>query len=433
MSAASTTAPGSSATGTTTSGMTSATPTPATTAAPASASALIDHVFIILKENHTFDNYFGTFPGANGRMTAVNSKGQSVPLTGPVTNLDFPGSNDWGSAHTDWNKGSMSSFDTGEESSFYSIVAAVDNGPFESYAPTSGQPGGPIQWYWEVAQQGVLCDNYYTAVMGPSIPNHMFTVAASSGGCISNPDLISGQVQVIDAAGNISNHANSFSTSEISTTLFNELEKKGLSWRYFEEAGRSGVVSSLLTSFVNNDTSITCIDAATSLPDFAQNYQTQDPSLDSSLGTYLANGNVGNVTWITPNITNCEHPAVGDVSVGTTWTKNVVNAIGQSQYWNHCAILITWDDFGGFYDHVAPPQVDAQGLGFRVPCVVISPYARKGAVDSTQYEHSSLVKFAETVFGIAPMTARDAASEDMTNAFDFTQAPRPFSEFYFTK
>ena len=107
--------------------------------------------------------------------------------------------------------------------------------------------------------------------------------------------------------------------------------------------------------------------------------------------------------------------------------------VGASQYWGSCAILITWDDYGGFYDHVPPPQVDDLGLGFRVPCIVLSPYARKGAIDSTLYEHSSCVKLAETVFGIPAMTARDAAANDLTNAFDFNQAPRDFSEFYFAR
>ena len=108
-----------------------------------------------------------------------------------------------------------------------------------------------------------------------------------------------------------------------------------------------------------------------------------------------------------------------------------MNEIGSSQYWSKCAIFITYDDYGGFYDHVPPPQVDQLGLGFRVPCTVVSPYAKKGFVDHTQFEHSSLLKFAETLFGIPAMTARDAAAADMTDAFDFTQTPRDFSEFRF--
>ena len=106
-----------------------------------------------------------------------------------------------------------------------------------------------------------------------------------------------------------------------------------------------------------------------------------------------------------------------------------MNAIGASQYWDRCVIFITWDDFGGFYDHVPPPQVDSMGLGFRVPCLIVSPYAKKGYVDHTQYEHSSICKFAESLYDLPAMTARDAAANDMMNAFDFTQKPRPFSDF----
>src|SRR5581483_6403688 len=144
-----------------------------------------------------------------------------------------------------------------------------------------------------------------------------------------------------------------------------------------------------------------------------------------------AQGQVGHVTWIKPSPFNCEHPGISSVKTGTEWTRKIVNQIGASQYWGRCAILITWDDFGGFYDHVAPPQVDNLGLGFRVPCIVVSPYAKKGAVCHTQYEHSSMMKFAETVFGLPAMSSRDAASGDMTDCFDFTQTPRDFSEFHF--
>jgi phospholipase C len=126
-----------------------------------------------------------------------------------------------------------------------------------------------------------------------------------------------------------------------------------------------------------------------------------------------------------------EHPALSPIDEGCEWTRKVVNQIGQSRYWDHCAIFITFDDFGGWFDHVPPPQVDRLGLGFRVPCIVVSPYAKRGFVDHTQYEHSSLLKFVETLFQIPPMTARDAQSADMTDAFDLTQPARSFSEFQF--
>src|SRR5579883_1490270 len=170
------------------------------------------------------------------------------------------------------------------------------------------------------------------------------------------------------------------------------------------------------------------LDCLTSLRSFSSSYA-ELPNLPQTLSAKLAAGDVGNVTWLRPCPTNSEHPLFGGVDEGAEWTQAVVEAIGRSKYWEKCAIFITWDDFGGFYDHVAPPQLDRMGLGFRVPCIVVSPYAKKGSVDHTLYEHSSVLKFVESLHDLPAMTARDAASETMTSAFDFQQAPRSFAEF----
>jgi phospholipase C len=408
-----------------------ATTAPVTSAPPAFVPLPIQHVFIIFKENHTYDNYFGSYPGGNGVMQAQDPNGNAIPLTSYFTTIDFPGMNGWDNAHADYNNGAMNNFGKGEDSGFNAIVAAVTHGPFTTYAPSNGQPGGPITYYWQLAQQGVLCDNYFTSVMGDSIPNHMFSLAASSGGRVTNTSILSGVCQVVGPNGQLVNHPPHFTAAEIPTTMPNELEKKGLTWAYLDEAEPNDPLDVILGLLENNaDGTLNCMDVAVSLPDFNQRYQTVQ-NLTSSFPGWLAAGNAGNVTWIKPTTKYSEHPALSEVQQGADWTKQIVNAIGASQYWQDCAIFITWDDFGGFYDHVPPPQVDALGLGFRVPCLVISPYAKKGAIDSTLYEHSSLLKFSERVFDIPPMTARDAASADMTDAFDFTQPPRPFSDFKF--
>jgi phospholipase C len=398
-------------------------------AALASANYPIDHVFIIFKENHTYDNYFATFPGGNGSMQATTPTG-TVPLQPFFTTVDFPGSNDWTSAHTDYDNGLMDNFEQGEAGGVFSgLLASVTNGPFVTYSPPSGTASGPVQYYWELAQQGTLCDNYFTSVMGQSSPNHMYVVAATSGGRISNEDLSTQTFQVLLPNGTMVTHPNHMSASEIPTTLPNELENAGLTWKYFEEMVPNDPLSQMIADLEDNsDGCLQAFDVITALPDYKQNF-IQPPQVEYLLPGMLAAGTVGNVTWIKPCPANCEHPGISDVNTGVEWTRQVVNAIGNSQYWGRCAIFITWDDFGGFYDHVAPPQVDQMGLGFRVPCLVISPYAKQGFVDHSQYEHSSLLKFSETLFNLPAMTARDAASGDMTDAFDFTQAPRPFTDF----
>jgi phospholipase C len=373
----------------------------------------VKHVFVIVKENHSFDNYFAGFPGANGATGGTNSSGQPVALGAPLLDVYYPGSNGWAAAHTDWNNGAMNGFDKGE----LMIPLVEPDGPFVTFAGT-----GTIDYYATLARKGVLCDAYFTSVMGPSTPNHLFLLAATSGGVIDNPSLLGGTVTVLDASGNQVSHAASLSAAEVPTTLANELEAKGLTWAYYDESSITNVIEA-------QGDGVKMLSVFASLPSVATNYIDDVSDFDQNLGQMLASGPVGNVTWIHPAADNSEHPGIGPVDKGADWTRAVVNTIARSRYWDDCAIFITWDDYGGFYDHVAPPQVDAFGLGFRVPCIVVSPYARAGVVDHTTYEHCSIVKFCETTFGLPAMTARDAAANDLSAAFDFTQTPRPASDF----
>src|SRR5262249_28097437 len=154
---------------------------------------------------------------------------------------------------------------------------------------------------------------------------------------------------------------------------------------------------------------------------FATSYDTTTEDLDKNLGAVLAAGHIGQVNWIRPGAPSSEHPLLSSVHGGAAWTRAVVNAIVQSRYWPQAAIFITFDDFGGFYDHVAPPQLDAFGLGFRVPAILVSPYARHAVVHDT-LEVSSILRFIETNFGLPTMTERDAQAADFMDAFDFTQS-----------
>ncbi|RME75222.1 MAG: hypothetical protein D6776_03660 [Planctomycetota bacterium] len=387
----------------------------------------IDTVFIIFKENHTYDNYFATYPGGDGARRATRSNGRSIDLEPPLTDLWYPGNNHWDSAHIDYNGGRMDGFDRGEH---VPIIPLVSNGPFVTYAPANGQPGGPAEYYWRLARAGVLCDHYFTAVMGPSFPNHLFAVAASSGGAISNPNLVTNRVKVLDAQGHVVSHRATFSRQEIATTLPNELEQAGLTWRYFSESARTPLAYTL-DWLEDQGLGVDAIDAFHHARDFATSYITTLPDFDRNFAAQLAAGNIGNVNWIRPGAVHSEHPGISGVRAGTEWTRKLINQIGQSSYWSHCAIFVTFDDYGGFYDHVPPPQLDAFGLGFRVPCLVISPYARRGFVDHQVYEVSSILRFCEQLFGLPAMTARDAQADGFTHAFDFHQPPRPFSDFHF--
>ncbi|HEU5479852.1 MAG TPA: alkaline phosphatase family protein, partial [Candidatus Tumulicola sp.] len=131
------------------------------------------------------------------------------------------------------------------------------------------------------------------------------------------------------------------------------------------------------------------------------------------------------VSWVIPDGVDSDHSNGGQDN-GPDWVASVVNAIGESSYWNSTAIIVVWDDWGGFYDHVPPPQLDSVGLGFRVPLIVLSPYAKTGYVSHTQYEFGSILKFVESTFGLPSLGTTDVRANNLTDAFDFNQQPRKF-------
>jgi phospholipase C len=192
-------------------------------------------------------------------------------------------------------------------------------------------------------------------------------------------------------------------------SIVDQMSANDISWKYY--AGGY--------TFLNN---------WNPMPGFASVQQNQsmmnrlvDPS---SFAPDVRAGRLPSVAWLMPESDNeSEHPPF-DVSLGEHAVVSAINAVMQSLYWNSTAIFVTFDDYGGWYDHVPPPQVDAYGYGFRVPCLVISPYAREGMIDHVQSDFTSILKFVETVFSLHPLSSRDAEASSMMEAFDFAQAPR---------
>ncbi|MCI4345048.1 MAG: hypothetical protein L3J87_05435, partial [Thermoplasmata archaeon] len=151
------------------------------------------------------------------------------------------------------------------------------------------------------------------------------------------------------------------------------------------------------------------------------------PATGATFAKDLAAGTLPQVAWVVGAPGGTEHPPQDFQKGQNSVVDDIINPLGASPLWPSAAIFVTWDDFGGWYDHVAPPQVDAMGYGFRVPCLVVSPYARPGLVDHVVNDHTSILRFVENRFGIAPLSTRDAAANDLREAFDFTQPARPFS------
>lgn len=347
--------------------------------APAHAVGIktpIDHIVTIFLENHTFDNLFGTYPGVNGL-------GENVSLQ------VSPNSSETAEP---FHLSSTSTPDLNHSPA--TAVEAYDGGKMDGfvYAENSSLTMGyydnrDIPYFWDYASRFVLCDNYFSSVIGPSLPNHLYLVAGQSEGMIDN--------------------LNQYCFS--APLIMDELESRGISWRYY-------VASDTTTAEVWNP-----LPSCASFQNNASRLKNV-VSVDQFLSD-LNSGNLANVVWIIPSGENSEHPP-NDIVTGEQYVVSLINSIMQSKYWESTTIFLTWDDYGGWYDHVAPPQVDSYGYGFRVPCLVISPYAKEGFIDNTQYDHTSILKFIETVFSLPPLAQRDAAANDMFGAFYFSQQPR---------
>jgi phospholipase C len=245
--------------------------------------------------------------------------------------------------------------------------------------------------YWEYALKFTLCDNFFSSLKGNSLPNHLYLVAAQSGGIVSNP------------AG--------YTYTYSFPSIIELLGQGGVTWKYY--------------SGFRNQAAHPIWDP---LPGFEQ--YANDPHLNGHLAQTaefyedLKNNSLPQVCWLTPTYDLSEHPPQ-DVRQGIQYVTDLVNAVMKSSYWQNCAIIVTWDDSGGFYDHVPPIQTDEYGFGFRVPTIVISPYSMSGAIIHTQYDLTSLLKLVEAKFGLPSLTARDGASNAMLECFNFNQQPLP--------
>jgi phospholipase C len=387
---------------------------------PVDASAFatrwpIKHVVFLIKENRTFDNLFGRFPGADG-VTVGNDQGTERPLTPALDRLPADINHCWQCALQAWDHGKMDGFATISE-------------PAEKWAYTQYRPQDiPNLWHW--AERFVLGDNFFASAQGPSFPNHLYTIAATSGGTHENPiqdrdvmeqrhratglfkawgcDSVDGAyVRVFDSEGNAENVPPCFDFQTEGDLLSNA----GIPWAYYS------------ATQYQNGYLWSAYDAVRHVRANPAVWQKHIFPVDG-LVRDVREGRLPPVTWVTPRFPLSDHPEYS-MCWGENWTTRLVNAIMRSPMWKDTAIFLTWDDYGGFYDHVPPPQVDGFGFGMRVPLLVISPYAREGYVDHTLGEFSSVLRFIEDNWGLTQLTHRDRNASNLSEAFDFSQSPRP--------
>jgi phospholipase C len=409
----------------------------------------INHIVVIMQENRSFDNYFGTYPGASGIP-----RGTCMPLSPDHPNVGcvkpFLSTNVISGDLPHGYQSSVIAHDNGKMDGF--MVAENEDRKTMSYYDNK-----TIPYYWDLARHYVLADNFYSSVLSYSLPNHWFALAGQAPATsmfyfmhrpphnnilnqAENASIIAGGGGNQNATmGNTTVAANfGVNPNPTSTNLRDEVARV-----YLEESNLTKTVADL---FMNNTHNITWkyydhlvragnYKAAVSSGrafefwnPFSAKGSTYTPAYSSHFAnraqifTDLKNGNFPQVSWVMPSFPISEHPPA-NITTGMNWVKHVINAIMNSPYWNSTAIILTWDDYGGFYDHVAPPQIDKYGLGFRMPTIIISPYSKPGYIDHTQYQFESMLKFIEWRFSLQPLTGRDLHANNLLNAFDFNQKP----------
>jgi phospholipase C len=407
-------------------------PSPTSASSSRSAESPIRHVVFIVKENRTFDHYFGRYPGADGATHGFTLDGRRIPLRPAPDVQPHDITHGFSSALYAINGGKMNGFDF--------IGYGKDLTGYVSHRRST------IPHYWGYADRFVLTDRFFTSMYGPTFPEHLYTVAAQANGVVDNQstedrrakycddptehaprfprDLTDGEIRHIMRVEESNMADNPESINEIARywekirscfdiqVLPDLLEDAGISWGYY----------------ANPDNWQNALQAIRHIRYGPMWRKVQPPNM--FLRDVRAE-EMPAVSWVIPPGRYNEHPREEkSVCAGENWTVQQVNAIMRSPYWPSTAIVILWDDFGGFYDHVPPPHYDVMGLGPRTPGLIISPWTRRGEnpdggyIDSTTYEFSSVLAFIERTFGLPAMTERDARADPLSGAFDFDAPPR---------
>ncbi|HEV2375470.1 MAG TPA: alkaline phosphatase family protein [Streptosporangiaceae bacterium] len=383
----------------------------------------IQHVVVIMQENRSFDSYFGTYPGADGIPAGVC-------MPDPLHNTCIKPYVD----HQDSNGGGPH-----DNAAF---EADLDGGKMDGFvkeAETLCQPGSPcntdvmghhvqsdIPNYWAYAKNFVLDDHMFESVDSWSLPSHLYLVSGWSAIC-SNPADPMSCVGTTSPQDRTVANPTPFAWTDL-TWLLN---KYNVSWGYYLDHG------ALPPGVTTGNGVPTKWNPLPGFTDVGQDGQQGDVQNLSNFFAQAKAGTLPEVSWIAPEPANSEHPPAL-VSTGQAYVTHIINAIMASSDWDSTAIFLSWDDWGGFYDHVVPPTIDSQGYGFRVPAIVISPYAKRGYIDPQQLSFDAYLRFIEDDFmggaRLDPATdgrpdprpdVRENLTGNLVNDFNFTRLARP--------
>jgi phospholipase C len=379
----------------------------------------IKHVVVIVQENRTVDNLFQGFPGADTQAWGYAGKRRvqlkEIPLdTGDIDNSYAA---------------SIQSYDGGKMDGFYKNHLYASG-----YTPYSYVNRKQVAPYWTMAEQYTLADHMFPTELGQSYTAHL-TLIAGTDNLSPNRAVVDFPSQapwdcfaprgtvtpvLVLKRGSIAYEAQGgpYPCFTQFRTMADTLDAAHVSWRFYADSIKHDWIAGAWSAFSS-------IERVRYGADWKK-VVTPPPAILRD----VAAGRLAGVSWVTPAWDYSDHAGCGCLA-GPSWVAAVVNAIGTSRFWKSTAIIVVSDDFGGWYDHVPPPQLDFRGLGIRVPALIISPYVHRGAVDHTQYEFGSILRFVEQVFALPALGSTsggytDTRAASLIDAFDFTQPPLAF-------
>jgi phospholipase C len=379
----------------------------------------IKHVVVIVQENRSVDDLFQFLPGASTQSWGLNSENQRVTLEAEPLEAPYDIEHNHRPAwEREYNHGAMNGFD--RDPSHCTHLDGCPPGPIRAYGYVPKAEAAP---YYAMAERYSFGDEMFQTSEGPSFPAHQYIVSGTStnfdgspdraaedpgrqlGGCDSPPGT---EVRLIDAAGRQREEVFPCFNRR---SIFTLLDGAGIGWRFYQATSGAGLWNS--------------VDALAPIWDNRQEYKTNVIAPSSRVLADVARGRLAPVAFVMPTAAVSDHASVTNGS-GPSWVASIVNMIGRSPYWDSTAIIVTWDDWGGWYDHVKPTVRNSYELGFRVPLIVISPYAKHGYVSHVPYEFGSILKFIEKTFRLGSLGTTDAGANDLTDCFDFRASKRPF-------
>ena len=423
------------------------------------ARAPIDHIVVLFLENRTFDHLFGTYPGVEGldsyRGRQADKNGVEYPGLPLALGRDgkpdprFP--SDLPNAPFPLQK-YVAPFDPTNNPvhRFYHMqrqyAAGADGiamGKWVAEGTSGGTSMGFFDRYaspaqWKLAEEFVLLDHWFQGIHGGSFANHFYLISA---GLARYPDAPAdlravgvgpdGRVEKdgdVDPDGSVVNNLDPpyppqragtiLRAPQTVPTIADRLDAARITWAWYA-TGWGGGANAVQQGLVPHHNPFQYVKRIMETPDGRAHIRDA-----SEFGRALREGGLPAVSFVKPHAKDNAHAVSSTVGAGDRWIADMVREIMASRYWPRVAVVITYDEGGGWFDHVRPPVVDRFGLGTRVPTLIVSPYAKRGFIGRREYDHASVLKLIEWRFGLEPLTERDRRAEAPLEAFDFTQAPR---------